>query len=117
MKKSIFKNCKIVANTFFMLCVLNTQAFAQVQTGLMKCSDPIKNINFSVHFKGGEVLLLLKGFTYRVPYIRSFVDTTGVRWSVYLNREIVVRTILPYKKIVDITAMPSDDHIVTGICE
>ena len=117
MKKFLYKNYKVVISAIFVMFVLNAQAFAQVKTGLMKCNDPSKNIDFSVHFKGSEVLLVLKGFTYRVPYTESFVSKRGERWSVYENREISVATTAPYDKYVDISTMPSGTPIAGAFCE
>jgi hypothetical protein len=113
----ILKNRKIVVSVFLIACVFNNQVFAQVKTGLMKCNDIRRNINFSVHFKGSEVLLLLKGYTYRVPYARSHVSAEGERWSTYENREIAVDTTAPYDKYVSIASMPSGAHIASTYCE
>jgi hypothetical protein len=114
----LLKNLKTVVSVFLITFVLNNQVFAQVKTGMLKCNDLDEKYKFSVHFKGREVLLLLKGYTYRVPYTRSFVARTGDRVSVYENREIKLTTMSPYSfAVVDITTMPSDDHIATAICK
>jgi hypothetical protein len=115
--KFVSKNFKTVVCAVVMMCALNNQAFAQVKTGLMKCNDITRNINFSVHFKGGEVSLLLKGFTYRVPYVMSHVSAKGERWSVYENGEIRVSTTAPYDKYVSIFTNPSFDVIAATYCE
>ena len=113
----LLKNSKLVVSAFIIASLLNNQAFAQVSSTPMKCNDVIANINFSVHFKGGEALLVLKGFTYRVPYTESFVSKKGERWSVYRNREIAVSTTAPYDKYVDIATMPTDTPIAGAFCE
>jgi hypothetical protein len=118
-KEMIFllKNLKIVVSAFLIANLLNTQAFAQVSSNPMRCNDPERNINYSAHFKGNEVLLVLRGFTHRVPYTRSFVDPRGVRWSVYENREIAVYTTLPYNKYVGISGLPYDTPIAGTLCD
>jgi hypothetical protein len=112
----LLKNRKIVVSAFLIANLLSIQAFAQVSTTLMKCNDDIKKINFSVHFKGNQVLLDLKGFTYRVPYASSFITKRGERVSVYESREIAVRTTVPYDKYVDVATVHSE--IIAGaFCE
>ena len=116
MKKYLSENCKTLVSVFFIACVLNINVLAQVSSSPMKCTDTIKNISFSVHFKGGEVLLELKSNVYRIPYEYSFVSRTGERWSVYRNREIDVSTTLPYDKYVDVITMSSGNSIATAHC-
>jgi hypothetical protein len=110
------KNRKIVVSTFLIANLFNIQAFAQVSSSPMKCNDDRKNINFSIHFKGNEVVLVLKGFTHRVPYTESSVDKRGERWSIYENREIAVGTTVPYDKYVEIVTMPTKTAIASAFC-
>jgi hypothetical protein len=111
-----FNNSKIAYTFICFGLIFNSQVFAQIKSSNVSCLDEANSITYTAEFQGKTVILVLKGHTYRIPYVSSHVDSHGLRWSVYRNKEIHLASTLPYEKWVSLFTVNSKELIAFAHC-
>ncbi|MBU3617334.1 hypothetical protein [Polynucleobacter sp. JS-Polo-80-F4] len=97
--------------------IFTSTAFGQVNTKLLNCVG--KTFPFTVQFSGSYATATFKGYSYKMPYDRTWVGKNGDTWFAYTSSVLEV-SITPYDNYVvmwNSPSKPTGEMIASTFCQ